>query len=249
MENVVIPCEAMTLLQMLDGGSVGAVVIDPPFHISMNRAENWKVARGAGADPWTDVSSMADIVNWTRPHAEQISRVLRKGGAFVVMGGTQSMAAWDLVAGEFNLHWMAELVILWNTGKPRQRNFGSLTTRAVWYSKGGHRHAFNSELHSIYSNVIVCKKVPTNRRTHPAEKPVELTNFIISLLTKHDDLVVDCFCGSGSTLVSAAQLGRPWLGCDMDERYAANAMNRATHAEFEDTGKVYLWINNRLEEV
>jgi DNA modification methylase len=113
--------------------------------------------------------------------------------------------------------------------------------------KPGARHLFNSgEQRSIYSNVIVATKVPIAERLHPAQKPVELTNFLVSLLTNEDDLVVDLFAGAGSTLVSAALSGRRWLGCDNDDRYPKIAEERAENAEFEHCNPLYLWVNGKL---
>lgn len=153
---------------------------------------------------------------------------------------------------------MAELTVLWNTGKPRSQNFGSLHTHVNWYSKPGAKHTFNSgEQRSIYSNVLVCKKVPLAERLHPSEKPVGLTNFLVSLLTREEnpgmgteaDLVVDPFCGSGSTLVSAEMCERHWLGSDLNPTYCSAAETRIAHHELEHPAPVHLWVNNRLVEV
>ena len=139
------------------------------------------------------------------------------------------------------------MLVLWNTGKPRVRNFGSLCTSMRWYIKPGARHAFNSgDLTSIYSNVLVAKKVPVDRRVHPAQKPVELTNFLVSLLTNSDDLIVDPFCGAGSTLVSAAICDRRWVAGDQEEKWARVTERRVLHAEMEETNPLFLWVNNKL---
>lgn len=49
---------------------------------------------------------------------------------------------------------------------------------------------------------------------YPTQKPVALLNRIIAALSSPGDLVGDFCCGSGTTLVCAQQLGRPWFGCD-----------------------------------
>ena len=248
LNNQVVTCSAVDLLSNIDSSSVAAVIADPPFFVGIGRGET---EGGIGSDPWSDVSTVEAAITWSRPVADQIKRVLRPGGAFVVMGGSQSLAAWEVVNSKIGLMWMAELTVLWNTGKPRARNFGSLSTSIRWYVKPGARHPFNAngDARSIYSNVIVCRKVALDRREHPAQKPVELTNFLVSLLTNEGDLVVDPFAGSGSTLVSAAALGRRYIGCDLEDQYVAIAARRARNHEFEETSPLYLWINNRLVPV
>lgn len=238
------------MLTGLSAASVGAIITDPPFHISTRRADDWKQTQGFGSDPWSDIRNIDEVIEWTRPHVTEAGRVLRPGGALVVMGGTQSLLGWDLCALKSGMfQWMSELTVLWNTGKPRMRNFGSLHTRIAWYSRVGLRHTFNSEARSIYSNVIVCKKVLTDDRRHPSEKPVGLTNFLVSLLSKSGDVIVDPFCGSGSTLVSATQCDRESIGADIDASAVKTARFRVSRADQEIPDPVHLWINGRLEEV
>ena len=65
---------------------------------------------------------------------------------------------------------------------------------------------------------------------HPAPFPVELPEQLIRLYTFRDDLVLDPFMGSGSTLVAAARLGRRYIGYDLDEDYVRISRRRV--AEF-----------------
>jgi len=64
------------------------------------------------------------------------------------------------------------------------------------------------------------------RVRHPAPFPVELPQRLIELYTYRGDLVLDPFCGSGSTLVAAARCGRDAVGYDLDPAYVALALTR-----------------------
>jgi DNA modification methylase len=66
---------------------------------------------------------------------------------------------------------------------------------------------------------------------HPAPFPVELPRRLIELYSYHDDVVLDCFAGSGSTAVAAVQTGRRYLGYDTDASYLDLARRRITAAE------------------
>ena len=70
-----------------------------------------------------------------------------------------------------------------------------------------------------------------------------------SLLTDEGDTVVDPYCGSGTTLVSAAICGRELIGGDTDEKTVKMARVRVDHFELEEVENVWLWINGRLEQV
>lgn len=54
------------------------------------------------------------------------------------------------------------------------------------------------------------------RTGYPTQKPVELLDRIISISTDEGDVVLDPFCGSGTTLVSAKMLNRQYIGIDIN---------------------------------
>jgi adenine-specific DNA-methyltransferase len=58
------------------------------------------------------------------------------------------------------------------------------------------------------------KDAGTSRERYPTEKNEDLLNQIISNSSRKGDLVLDCFCGSGTTLDVAEKLGRKWIGID-----------------------------------
>jgi DNA modification methylase len=53
-----------------------------------------------------------------------------------------------------------------------------------------------------------------SRFWHPTEKNLEMLRTIIATLSTEDSIVLDCFAGSGTTLVAADQLNRSWVGID-----------------------------------
>ncbi len=61
---------------------------------------------------------------------------------------------------------------------------------------------------------------------HPTQKPEELLRKLVLASSNPNDLVIDPFSGSGTTLVVAQQLGRKWLGCDMSAEYNKWAIKR-----------------------
>lgn len=64
---------------------------------------------------------------------------------------------------------------------------------------------------------------------HPAQKPEELVRKFILAASNPGDLVMDPFSGSGTTLVVAEQLGRQWLGCEINPEYNKWAIDRVDH--------------------
>ena len=68
--------------------------------------------------------------------------------------------------------------------------------------------------------------VAKERTGWPTQKPLALLDRIIRAGTNPDDVVADFFCGSGTTLVAAARLGRRWIGCDRSARAVRIARGR-----------------------
>ncbi|MBD3309216.1 site-specific DNA-methyltransferase, partial [candidate division KSB3 bacterium] len=54
---------------------------------------------------------------------------------------------------------------------------------------------------------------------HEAKFPVELPERVIKLLTDPEDIVLDCFMGSGSTAIAAIRQNRRYIGIELDPKY------------------------------
>lgn len=61
---------------------------------------------------------------------------------------------------------------------------------------------------------------------HPTPKPVEMIADAILDCTRHGDVVIDCFLGSGTTLIAAERTGRCCFGIELDPLYADLAIRR-----------------------
>jgi site-specific DNA-methyltransferase (adenine-specific) len=66
----------------------------------------------------------------------------------------------------------------------------------------------------------------TGNRLHPTQKPVSVLRPFIAAFCKPGGLVLDPFCGSGSTLVAAQGLGRDYLGIELDAGHCETAARR-----------------------
>lgn len=61
---------------------------------------------------------------------------------------------------------------------------------------------------------------------YPTEKNLDLLRLLVSTSSNEDDIVLDCFCGSGTTLVAAADLRRRWIGIDESDFACSIAAER-----------------------
>lgn len=65
---------------------------------------------------------------------------------------------------------------------------------------------------------------------HPTQKPEELVRKFILASSNVDDVILDPFSGSGTTITVAQQLGRKWLACDQSAEYNTWAIKRVSNA-------------------
>lgn len=61
---------------------------------------------------------------------------------------------------------------------------------------------------------------------HPTIKPLSIIKNLIINSSKENDIILDCFCGSGTVCVGAKELNRKFIGMEIDEEYHKIAVNR-----------------------
>jgi site-specific DNA-methyltransferase (adenine-specific) len=114
--------------------------------------------------------------------------------------------------------------ILWFT-KPYKIG-GTIADNVLQYGLG----AFNEGVLRKYGqepdNVLRFQSLKSDSGLHPTQKPLKLMEILIDLSTVEHQIVLDPFCGSGTTLVAALKLNRHYIGIEKEERYYNVAQNR-----------------------
>jgi site-specific DNA-methyltransferase (adenine-specific) len=80
------------------------------------------------------------------------------------------------------------------------------------------------------SNILRFDFESGERGHHEAQKPVKMLEYLIRLTTTEDQVVLDPFCGSGSTGVACVHTKRFFIGIDQDEEHYRTAKDRITNA-------------------
>lgn len=91
------------------------------------------------------------------------------------------------------------------------------------------------------------KEDVTDKDIHPATFPIALAERVIKIFTHKGDVVLDPFCGSGTTLVASQRLQRHGIGFDLKKEYCDLAKSRTnTHSidEFIGNGKIHTEVIN-----
>jgi len=83
----------------------------------------------------------------------------------------------------------------------------------------------------VYPNNVIHMATESYNRDHSAAFPVYLPRWFIKLFTKEGDVVLDPFIGSGTTAVAAIELGRSYVGIDINEDYCEVARQRTSEIQ------------------
>jgi len=67
---------------------------------------------------------------------------------------------------------------------------------------------------------------PSRSKEHPTMKPVSIVGYLIKNSSKEDDIILDTFLGSGTTMVASHQLGRKCYGMELDPKYCKVIIDR-----------------------
>lgn len=75
-------------------------------------------------------------------------------------------------------------------------------------------------------NILTFNCVDNYSRLHSSQKPLDLCEYIIKTYTKENDTVLDCFAGSGTTLLAAKNTNRKYIGIDNNLEFINIIKNR-----------------------
>ena len=221
-------------MQAIPDGSVDMVLADPPY--------------GTTACKWDSVIPLDKM--W-----EQLKRVIKPNGA-IVLTASQPFASklvcscMDLfkyqwvwvktkITGVLNAKRMPvrkhESVLVFYRMQPTYNAQGLVEVNKVT-RQGGCSDNYNARSTETYKQRFtnwprdVLEVASVGKTKHPTQKPVDLMAYLIKTYTHPGDTVLDFTMGSGTTGVAAKQLGRNFIGIELDEGYFKLASQRIAEA-------------------
>lgn len=193
------------VMKDMHANSVDLILTDPPYLVNY-RDRSGRQVRNDDNDAWLE------------PAFQQMHRVLKDGGSCL------SFYAWNRI-DLFMAAWKkAGFHIAGHVVFTKKYASGSRFTRyqheqAYLLTKGN-----PAPPRAPPPDVIPWTY--TGNRLHPTQKPVAIFNPVIEAFTKPGDTVLDPFCGSGSTLVAARDLGRNYIGIELDPAHHLTSSRR-----------------------
>lgn len=243
--------DALSALANFDAESVDLIFADPPYFLS-NGGFTVKSGKMASVDKgeWDQSRGFNEEIEFHRTWISECLRLLKPNGSLFVSGTYHSIFKCGFLLQELGARIVNDIAWFKPNGAPALagRNFTASHETLIWATKGqGSKHTFNYSESKSWSapNDIILREgkqmrsvwsIPTTPSRekllgkHPTQKPVELLERIVRLCSKPGDLVLDPFCGSGTTGVVSVSHGRKFIGIDLDQDYIELSRGRISQA-------------------
>lgn len=224
---------AVDLLRSLPDQSIDALITDPPYGLAA--APPIKVSRlthkgrGGVYNRVTETWDHYVPLDWMA----ETARVLKPGGSVIVFSGSIGIA--KIIVQADQLGWKMLNSVVWHKPDAPPNFTGRMMTEAgerfVWLCPSGKGWTYNRSYAKSINGGKNLRDIWTlwslrGKRLHKTQKPMLLMERIINLFTKPGDVVVDPYCGSGTTLLAAKLHGRHYIGSDITQEYVEKAITR-----------------------
>ena len=238
--------DAAAELAKLPAACVDLVFADPPYNLQLKgdlkRPDDSRV--DAVDDAWDKFASFAAYDDFTRAWLLACRRVMKPNATLWVIGSYHNIFRVGAILQDLGFWILNDIV--WRKSNPmpnfRGRRFTNAHETLIWAARDAdHRnYTFNYEALKAGNDDIQARsdwfiplctgderlKDRDGKKLHPTQKPEALLARVLLAASRPDDLVLDPFCGSGTTGAVARRLGRRFVGVERDRDYAQAARAR-----------------------
>lgn len=219
--------DAIDWLRSLPDGSVDLLITDPPYeslekHRAIGTTTRLKHSKSSSND-WFPIfpnDRFSELFS-------EVFRVLRRHSHFYLFCDPETMFVAKPVAEAAGFKFWKP--IIWDKMKIGMGYHYRARYENVLFFEKGKRKLNDLSIPDIL-------EVPRIYRGYPTEKPVGVSELLISQSTLTGEIVADPFCGSGSVGVAALQLGRQFLGNDIQQRAVDWTNERLSSISTEESG-------------
>ena len=218
LKDQVIMGDCMDVIDSMPDNSVDMVLTDPPYHVPVAHFVSTYSALNT-----RHIEDTSILSTYFKMLFKKLKRVTSPNGVWYVFCDGQSYPIFYnlLLPLCYNVR-----PLIWDKIYP--------TLGSVW------RHQHEIIAYAVPDggvnfgtgdgDVLRYKSVPSNKRQHPVQKPLDLLQ---SIVRKHQNVktVLDPFAGSGSSLVAALTSGRNYTGIELNEKYVSVCKERLANSK------------------
>lgn len=214
------------LLRSLPSRSIAHLITDPPYSAHVHDKQR-RILRGHRQKVRSTAISFDALPEGMREHvAREAAHIIQRW--CIVFSDVESAWEWRHALVGAGLEHIREGA--WVKGSPQPQLTGDRPAAGheaieIAHTRGKKR--WNGGGHpAIWHAQIATDRNQPGQRLHPTQKPLELMIRLVLDFTDPDDIVLDPFCGSGTTGVACLRLGRRFIGCEKNGGWASLARER-----------------------
>ena len=236
--------DSLELLKNFSAESVDVIFADPPYFLS-NDGMTCKSGKRASVNKgkWDRAATLKEKHDFNRRWINLCKKILKPSGTIWVSGTLHNIYSVGMALEQEDFKIMNN--ITWQKTNPPPnlscKYFTHSTETILWAKKNSSaKHFFNYELmkelnggkqmKDVWSGALTPQREKIFGR-HPTQKPLYLLEKILLASTREGELVLDPFCGSGTTGVACKLLGRKFIGIDNDRDFILLAKERLIRAD------------------
>ena len=204
--------DSSIMLEAFPDKCMDCVITDPPYLVGYvsRRTAITKVNRKYPGDDYQSRSVVKKVL-------EECKRIMKDNSAIYVFSSDMHLDFYLHIVNK--LFWFKNVLVWkknnWAAGD-LQCSYGKQCEFIIYANKGKRRL---NEIggHQRHISILEYPRVPPKQRLHSQEKPVSLLTWLLMVSTDFGDTVLDPFCGSGSLGVACQNLGRQFIGIEIDK--------------------------------
>ena len=228
------------VIKKFEDKSIDMIFADPPYFLSGNgiTCSGGKMV-SVNKGEWDKTLSIKEKHKFNKKWIKECYRILKDNGTIWISGTLHNIYSIGMALEEEGFKIINN--ITWQKTNPPPnlacKTFTHSTETILWARKDlkNVKYTFNYTLMKEINNNKQMKDVWTTSLTkpsekkcgkHPTQKPLEILDRIILASTKEGDLILDPFCGSSTTGISAVRLNRRYIGIDNEKKYIELSIRR-----------------------
>lgn len=233
--NTVMLGDAIEVVKTIPDNSIDMIFTDPPYGHNNNNGDlisRREAALGCGdyvpeRDNRPMVNDGAEANDLFRGILPELYRVLKPGACCCCCSGggpDPQFARWALWVDEV---FQFKQMVVWDKGPMGMGwHYRRSYETVLVAQKPGAACKWYDTSKRIENVIRDIRKIIPREDQHPTTKPVSLPKHFIKLHTQPNEIVLDPFCGSGSTLRAALSLDRSFIGIEIDPEWYKRTKSR-----------------------
>ena len=239
--------DTFKVLKKIEDKTFDIIFADPPYFLSNNgiTCSGGKMISVNKGD-WDKSLKLKEKHSFNKRWIKECYRILKDTGTIWISGTLHNIYSIGMALEESGFKILNN--ITWQKTNPPPnlacKTFTHSTETILWARKDlkNVKYTFNYDAMKQMNANKQMKDVWTTSLTkpsekkqgkHPTQKPLEILDKIILASTKENDLILDPFCGSSTTGISAVKLGRKYIGIDNEKEYLDLSIRRYEELEEE----------------